>query len=338
MRVIGVDDFALRRRHHYGTVLVDLAGHRPVDVLLGREAGDFADWLRAHPGVQVICRDRAGGYADGARDGAPAAVQVADRWHLWDNLCRHVERLVAAHHACLPEPTAPGMNDAGADNPIDLAVLQWPDTVRVANTRQRHQRTHDLRDQGLSMRAIARRLDLNFKTVRRYLRAGSVDSLLASGVQVSVLDPFKPYLNERLAQGERNATLLLAEITGQGYTGGYNTLARYLRPLRRIDAATLADLPPRPAPPAVRQVTGWITGLPSNLDPGAAMRLHAIRHRCPELDAAVRHVAGFARMIRTCPATRTRSPSGSAPSTPTCPHSGRSLPGCAATWTPSPPG
>jgi len=138
-------------------------------VFLGREAGDFADWLRAHPGVQVICRDRAGGYADGARDGAPAAMQVADRWHLWDNLCRHVERLVAAHHACLPEPTAPAMNEAGADNPIDLAVLQWPDTLRVAHTRQRHQRTHDLREQGLSMRAIARCLDLNFKTVRRYL-------------------------------------------------------------------------------------------------------------------------------------------------------------------------
>ena len=283
VRVLGVDEFALRRRHHYGTVLVDLAsGHRPVDVLLGREAGDFADWLRAHPGVQVICRDRAGGYADGARDGAPAAVQVADRWHLWDNLCRHVERLVAAHHACLPEPTAPAMNHAGADNPIDLSVLQWPDTVRVAHTRQRHQRTHDLREQGLSMRAIARRLDLNFKTVRRYLRAGSVDSQLASGVQVSVLDPFKPYLNERLAQGERNATRLLTEITGQGYTGGYNTLARYLRPLRRLDAATLADLPPRPAPPAVRKVTGWITGLPSNLEPDDSGRLHAIRARCPE--------------------------------------------------------
>ncbi|HEY5114482.1 MAG TPA: transposase, partial [Nakamurella sp.] len=158
----------------YGTVLVDLAdGHRPVDVFIGREAEDFADWLRAHPGVEVICRDRAGGYADGARDGAPDAIQVADRWHLWDNLCQHVGRLVAAHHACLPEPVVPSPDVPSPDvpDPGDPVVPQWPSTVRIEHTRQRYDQTHDLLKQGLSMRAIARKLDLNFKTVRRYLRA-----------------------------------------------------------------------------------------------------------------------------------------------------------------------
>ncbi|HZM66874.1 MAG TPA: ISL3 family transposase, partial [Nakamurella sp.] len=230
--VLGVDEFALRRRHHYGTVLIDLAGgHRPVDVLTGREAEDFAGWLRAHPGVEVICRDRAGAYADGARDGAPDAIQVADRWHLWDNLCKHVERLVAAHHTCLPEPVVPAP-DTGPDpgDPLDPVVPLWPDTVRIGHTRQWYDQTHDLLEQGLSMRAIARKLDLNFKTVRRYLRAGSVDNLLAGGVRASVLDSFKSYLHDRLADGERNATLLHGEIAERGYTGGYSTLARYLRP------------------------------------------------------------------------------------------------------------
>jgi len=279
--VLGVDEFALRRRHHYGTVLVDLTdGHRPVDVFIGREAGDFADWLRAHPGVEVICRDRAGAYADGARGGAPDAIQVADRWHLWDNLCQHVERLVAAHHACLPEPVVPSPD---APDPGAPVVPQWPSTMRIEHTRQRYDQTHELRERGLSMRAIARKLDFNFKTVCRYLRAGSVDSLLAGGVRVSVLDSFKPYLNERMAEGQRNATVLLGEIAERGYTGGYKTLARYLRPLRRVDAAALAALSPLPGRPAARQVTGWITGLPGHLDPADEERLHAIRARCPRV-------------------------------------------------------
>jgi transposase len=214
-----------------------------------------------------------------------------------DNLCGHVERLVAAHHACLPEPvvSAPDPPEGGA---VESVVPKWPDTVRIEHTRQRYDQTHELRERGLSMRAIARKLDLNFKTVRRYVRADSVETLLAGGVRVSVLDSFKPYLHERLADGVRNATVLHREIAEQGYTGGYVTLTRYLRPLRGIDAAALAGLPPRLGSPAVRQVTGWITGLPGRLDPADKERLRAIRVRCPELDAAVRHAAGFARMIK----------------------------------------
>src|SRR4029077_5421562 len=99
-------------------------------------------------------------------------------------------------------------------------LLQWPDTTLAANTRRRYQQVHDLREQGLSMRGGGRRLGVNFKTVLTCARASSVDALVAGGVQVSVLDPFKPYLNDRLADGERHATRLPSENTRGGYAGG----------------------------------------------------------------------------------------------------------------------
>jgi transposase len=84
--VLGVDEFALRRGRHYGTILVDAEAHTIVELLENPSADALVEWLSNHPGAKVICRDRDGVYASAARRGEPEALQVADRWHLVHNL------------------------------------------------------------------------------------------------------------------------------------------------------------------------------------------------------------------------------------------------------------
>jgi transposase len=166
-RVLGVDDFALRKGHVYGTVLVDVEAGRVVDLLPDRKAATFRDWLEAHPGAQLICRDRAGAYADGARAGAPGAVQVADRWHLWSNLKDKAREAAAAHARTCLAPARP--HDPGPHGPGPAPA--GPGTGREARTRRRHAEIRQLLDAGHSPAAAARILGLSGATARKYAAA-----------------------------------------------------------------------------------------------------------------------------------------------------------------------
>jgi hypothetical protein len=102
-RVLGVDDWAQRKGHSYGTILVDLERHQVIDLLPDRTAQTLAAWLQAHPGVAIVTRDRSTEYARGITEGAPSALQVADRWHLLLNLRQVLERFLRRLYARLKQ-------------------------------------------------------------------------------------------------------------------------------------------------------------------------------------------------------------------------------------------
>lgn len=294
-RVLGVDEFAKRRGHRYATILVDMETGRAVDVLPDREAETFAAWLHEHPGVEVICRDRAGGYAEGATAGAPDAVQVADRWHLMHNLSEAVRKVVAAHRRCLRTMSTPA---AGGDpQPADDAPALAKGR-RADNTRSRHAAVHQLLTQGLALKAISRALQMNVKTVRKYARAQSPEQLLGPNPPTGrdVLGAFKPYLHARLEEEPTagNAALL-DEIRARGYRGSLRTLREYLAGVRRQASK---PAPPPPVPSA-RQITAWIMRPAEKLDDADRLALKTACAACPELAALAELAHGFNELVRT---------------------------------------
>jgi hypothetical protein len=242
----------------------------------------------------VICRDRAGADADGARTGAPQAQQVADRWHLWHNLADHIETTVLGHRGCLREPIPEPPTPTPPVDPAPLPAPAPPEKKLVTRTTQRYAAVQELRGQGVSIWAIARSLHLDVQTVRRFARASSLDELLAKTAErASVLDAFTPYLQQRWNQGCTDAALLTTELKAQGYAGSDQTVRRSLRPFRHGRPTP----PPGPTPPTVREVTGWILRRPDSLDPEEQTRLQQVLARCPHLDTTAAHVAAFAEIM-----------------------------------------
>ena len=160
-RVLGVDDWALRQGHACGTILVDLEHHRTADLLPSRSAETLARWLRDHPGVEVMTRDRSKEYARGAADGAPFALQVADRWHLLHNLRQVAERLISYHHVSLNELPPAQRSEPLQDVPTQRGNFPRTrgDTMASEASRARrfalYERIQRLRHEGLSIRQIA---------------------------------------------------------------------------------------------------------------------------------------------------------------------------------------
>jgi len=174
-RVIGVDDWAKHKGQSYGTILVDLERRSTIDLLPDREASSLATWLKQNPGVEFISRDRAGAYADGARQGAPSAIQIADRWHLSSNMTDAIERFLNTKHTCLRQAVSRVNDTADAAEEPRAGIMDTkrPSKVELWNERRRvrHEQVQTLHRQGASIQAISRKLRMHRRTVRMMLRA-----------------------------------------------------------------------------------------------------------------------------------------------------------------------
>jgi transposase len=324
LRVLGVDDWARRRGHTYGTVLVDLEARKPVDLLPDREAASFAQWLREHPGVQIITRDRAEAYAQGARQGAPDAVQVADRWHLLKNVGDLLERLLHRYRAALAQaadvlvPTA-----SGAPTACDQAVPPSEATAeadarralraaRHAAAQARYDSIRALRAQGLSIEAIGARVGVSRATVHKNLRADTCPTRAPRRTKIGTLTTWDSHLRTRWQQGCRDAVVLWREIKAQGFAGSVRAVQRHVArwqvpddphdrrrgPRVARSSQTRSADPPAVTPPSPRQARWWLLLPATALTSEQARYVGKLTQNCTPLRAAQDLAVEFGRLLK----------------------------------------
>jgi transposase len=272
-RVLAVDDWAWRRGHRYGTILVDLERNQVVDLLPDRQAKTLATWLSEHPGVEIVARDRAGAYADGIRQGAPDAVQVADRWHLLRNLGDAVQTIVDRQHVevrkvskqIAEEAAVPA--DSVAVVPMNSVAIAPPEPAKTTAALQRSQSAYarrqaryeeaaQLKTAGASLKRIAAVIGAERKTVRRWLRAGGAP-LWRKPRGLSGLAPYHDHLDRCWTEGCRNAAQLWRELVTLGFVGRPGTVRQWAGRRRKHEpkAATAPEMNVAMGePPSARQV------------------------------------------------------------------------------------
>jgi transposase len=314
VRVLGVDDWAKRRGHCYGTILVDLERRCVVDLLPDREAATLEHWLKAHPGAEIITRDRSTTYAEGIGHGAPSAIQITDRWHLLKNLTEAVERMLNNRQPQVREAAAIVIK---SQTSLASAVINaGPTTMLSSRTGRESRRSRErryarycevtsLREQGLAMRKIARALKMSRMTVRRYLEADGFLERAPSRTRRSQLEKYQPYIHQRFAAGCDNATQLWREVVAQGYRGKAAMVRRYVRRLRvRIQGLgvkqqlEIQGTAVKFKSPSGRRAAWWLIQAAGDLMPEERLFVEQFIGLCPEAARIQQLAQSFSQMVR----------------------------------------
>lgn len=330
-RVLGVDDWAKRKGQTYGTILVDLEARQVVDVLSERSAEALANWLREHPGVEIISRDRGTDYIKGATAGAPDALQVADRWHLLKNLREAIEEWLLGQPECLkvaaakteavpPKTVTPETNQGKAiknSTPIEVPIAapvssptkaEARKQARRARKQERFDLVHELRQQGYSEREISRHTKIAKRIVSKYLKREQCP-FYPDNVQrsCSKLDPYQAYLEQEWQAGQHNATELWREICQQGFAGSRGLVGKWAAGKRKLlpqknKRDKEEEVPPLPVytkivPWSARRASWLLVKAETEMDEEEKQTLHRVKQSDAIVASVHQLVQRFQQMV-----------------------------------------
>jgi transposase len=288
LNVIGIDDWALRRNHRYGSIVCDLERRRIVTLLPDREAATVEAWLADHPEITIISRDRGGGYGEAAARALPNAVQVADRWHLMENASASF--LDAVRKSMRPIRSAIG---AATINPALLTCAERLQYEGYLRREEANAAILALAKEGAPIKQIVRRTGHSRKVVRQVVRGERTDVFR---VRMSSLDAYLPRLDAQWTAGCRNGAELWRHLKASGFKGSLRVVGEWTTRRRRSERATNGQLH---KVPAARTIARLMTMMRDHLTKAESVTLAAIETGVPALVEARTLIGYFQTMIRT---------------------------------------
>jgi transposase len=314
-RIVGVDDWAWKRRQRYGTLICDLEQGLPIDLLPDRKVSTVSAWFKAHPKVEIVTRDGSSEYASAIKKGAPQAIQVSDRWHLVKNLagCVSVQLTESLGKLRRAEPTetptqGEGQHSHEQQSYAKTRAVKHAQQVRQVERIARYEQIMALHAQGMKSADIAAETGMAERTVRHWLNRGGIPYSSHRKQRAGLIDPYKTYLADRWSQGYRNGSQLERELRAKGYKGSSRAMYRYLETLKGSGSALPRRSPasgpgqtiaPNPLLTLSAQQATWLFfRKPEDLKKEEQETLQKVRQARPEIETTYQLVETFLHMVR----------------------------------------